>query len=151
MKSIQRNRKQRALLPFEYVPSGLAVLPDFGRTASFHDKDDFLIDVTFGVERCPRRHFDHIHAPQTFGAVELDIAAPSPESLPRPHRQLLHATRANPAIDWHALIFHEAVIGELGAAEIAESGVLPGFRLVPMRILDGIVHVALIQSNWRRP
>ncbi len=140
MERVERNREQRALLPFEGVAPGLALLPDFGGAAAFDDQTDLLVEMPLDVERARARHLDHIHAPQAFGAEELDVAAAPALPLPGRERQILHAPHADAAIDRNALRLHEAVVGHRLAQELAEACVLAGLRLVPMDLIGRVVH-----------
>src|SRR5437879_5472010 len=99
MERVERDREQRALLPLEGVAPGLPLLPDLSGAAPFHDQADLLVKVPLDIERARARHFDHIHAPQAFGAVELDVAAAAALPLPGRERQILHPPHANAAID----------------------------------------------------
>ena len=54
----------------------------------------------------------------------------------------MDAFDANAAIDRHAFVLHEAVVRQFWAPEIAKTGVLAGFGLVPMRLFNRVVHRA---------
>src|SRR5689334_11519393 len=140
MERVQWDREQRAFLPFKGVPPGLSLLPDFGGAAAFYDQTDFLVEVPLDVERTRTRHLDHIHAPEAFGAKELNVAAAATLSLPRRERQILHPPHADAAIDRNALRLHEAVVGHRLAQELAEACVLTGLGLVPMDLIGCVVH-----------
>jgi hypothetical protein len=140
MERVQRNREQRTLLPFKGVSPGLPLLPDLGGTAAFYDQADLLIKVSLDIERARARHLDHIHAPQAFGAKELDVAAAPALPLPGRERQILHSPHADAAKDRNALRFHEAVVGHRLAQELAEACVLAGLRLVPVDLIGRVVH-----------
>ena len=98
-------------------------------------RHDLLVEVALDIERAGARDLHHIHAPQPFGAVELDVAAAAAEPLPRRHRQILHAPHADAAIDRNALRLHEAVVGHRLAQELAKAGVLAGLGLVPVDLV----------------
>ena len=138
--AVERNGEDRALLPFEHVALGLAFLPHFGRAAAFDDEADLLVEMAFGVERARAGQLDHIHAPQAFGAEELDEGAAAAQALPVGERQVLHAPDADVAIHGQAFLIHEAVIGQLRPFEGSEACVLARFRFVPMRAGHGVVH-----------
>src|SRR5262249_24487798 len=121
------------------MPPGLAFLPYLGRTAALDHEYDLLVKMALDVERAGTRNFDHIHAPQTFGAVELDVAAASAKTFPRHHRQILHSPHADAAIDPNAFRLHEAVIGHRLAQELAESCILAGLRFMPMGSIGRVV------------
>ena len=50
---VERDRKQRALLPFEDVLLGLAFEPDFGRAAALDHEADFLVQMCFSGLSAP--------------------------------------------------------------------------------------------------
>ena len=52
---IERDREQRALLPFENVALALALLPDFGAAAAFHHQHHLFVEMSLDVERTCRR------------------------------------------------------------------------------------------------
>ena len=118
----------------------MPVLPDFGRAAALDDEDHLFVKVLVGVQCAGPRHLDDVAAPQAFGAVELDIAAPTAQALPRCERQILHSAGANTAVNRNALRFHEAVIGHLRALEFTQSGVFALFWFVPMGPVGNVVH-----------
>src|SRR5712671_5359293 len=47
-----------------------------------------------------------------------DIGAVAAEPLPRLHRQVLHLVHADAAIDRHALVFHETIVGAGRTSEL---------------------------------
>src|SRR5437867_5388722 len=140
MERVERDRKQRALLPFEGVPPRLPLLPDFGGAAPFHDQADLLIEMPLDIERARARHLDDIHAPQPFGAVELDVAAAAALPFPGRERQVLHAPHADAAIDRDAFRLHEVVIRHWLTQELAVAGVLASLGLVPMDLIGRVMH-----------
>ena len=95
MHGVHRDREHRALLPFKHMLLGLALDPDFGRAAPFHDEVDLLIHVLFGVQRATGWHFNHIAAPLRLGAIELDEMALTARALPRHQGQVLDLGNAN--------------------------------------------------------
>src|SRR5882757_7695616 len=140
MHRVERDREQRSLLPFECMALGLAFLPDLRGAPALHDKDDLLIKMAFDIERAGAWNLRHIHAPQPFGAVELDVTAASAETLPRRYRQILDATHANAAKYRNAFRLHETVIGHRLAQEFSEARILAGLRFMPMGLVGGVVH-----------
>src|SRR5262249_58388355 len=91
MTRVERDREQRAGLPFKSVAPGLTLLPHFGRAAAFDHQHDLLVEMPLLVERARGRDLDHVAAPKAFGAIELDVAAAAAEPPPRRHRQGLPA------------------------------------------------------------
>src|SRR5438874_6569987 len=143
MGDIKRNREKRTLLPLENLRSGLAVQPDFGGSTSFDNERDLFIKMFFAVERACAGHLDHIHAPQAFGAIELDVAPAPAEPLPWRHRQILHPSHADAAEDRHPFRLHETVIGHLRTLEGSEAGVLTCAWLMPVDLVGFVVHLRL--------
>src|SRR5262249_61422512 len=96
---------------------------------------------------------DEVKAPQPRGAQGLDIRAAAAEPLPRSQRQILYAANPDAAIDRHALGLDEAVVGHGRALELAVSGVLAGFRFVPVHLIGSVVHGfprdARSRGQWR--
>src|SRR5215475_5552701 len=92
------------------------------------------------MKRAGTRHFDHVAAPLSFGAVQLDIGAAPAHAAPGGQRQVLHAAHADVAKHRNALLLHEQVVGRLGPAELAEAGALPGVRLVPVHAARYVMH-----------
>src|SRR6266567_5844039 len=125
---------------------GLALLPDFGRAASLELQHDLLIEMTLDIQRTRARHLRHIHAPQALGSIKLDVGAAPAQPLPWRHRQVLNAHGTDAAIDRHALIFHESVIGQFRPLESAKAGVLTRLRFVPMGVLHRVMHRTPIAS-----
>ena len=78
------------------------------------------------IERAGAGHFDHIQAPQAFGAAELDERAASAHPLPRLQRQVLHPADADRADDRDLLLLHELVVGHGDAFEGAKACLLRG-------------------------
>src|SRR5262249_10295859 len=74
------------------------------------------------------------------GAEEWNRGAATAEPLPRRQRQVLHTANPDAAIDRHALRLHETVVGHRRAFELARSGVLAGFRFVPVHLIGSVVH-----------
>src|SRR6476660_7199938 len=97
MHRIHRDREHRALLPFERVTLGVALHPDLGGAATFHDEEDFFVHVLLGIECAGPRDFDDVAAPFRFGAVELDVGAASARALPRFERKVMRALEAEAA------------------------------------------------------
>jgi hypothetical protein len=127
-------------LPFEGLFFQLAFLPDFRRAAPLDDEHGLLVEVTLDIERPAGRYFDNIKAPEGFDAEKLDIGALAAEALPGLHRQVLHLMHADAAIDRHAFVFHEPVIGALGSSELADAGVLARLGFVPMGPRSVVMH-----------
>src|ERR1051326_6949524 len=92
------------------------------------------------VESTGSRNLHHVETPKALRAIELDIAAASPQALPGTHRQILHAPYADAPVDRHTFRFHEPVVGHLRPLERPEACVLPRFRLMPMGLTWRIVH-----------
>ena len=141
MIGVERNREERALLPFERGLLRLAFLPDFRRAAPFDDHHDLFVEMPFDLERAARRHLDDIHAPQAFGAIKLDLGAASAKPLPRGEGQVEHGPAADAAVAGNAFRFHELVIGHGRPLELAEAGILAGLRFVPMLAFVVMRHV----------
>src|SRR5262249_3924103 len=137
---VERDREQRALLPLERVPLALPFLPDLGGAAAFAHEPALFVEVPLHVERAGGGNFDEVKAPQPLGAEELDIRAAAAEPLPRRQREILYAANPDTAIDRHALGLHEAVVRHRRALELAVSGVLAGFRFVPVHLIGSVVH-----------
>src|SRR5258706_7181899 len=95
--------------------------------------------MALGVEPASARDFDHVTAPQTFGAIELYEGASAAEPLPRFERQLLHALHADAAINRHAFIFHEIIVGRVGPVPAADAGILSFVRLLPLGWVRGVL------------
>src|SRR5262245_3076842 len=104
------------------MPFGLALLPDLGGAASLDHEHHLLVEMPLGVERAGAGDLDHVHAPQPFGAEELDIGTAPAKPRPRLHRQVLYAPDTDAAEDRHTLGLHEAVIRHRLAPELAEAG-----------------------------
>src|SRR5580700_9712831 len=139
MIGIERDREHRAALPLECVRLGLAVGPDLGGAAAFDHHHDLFVHVLFGFERAGTRHLDHIAAPFSLGAVELDEGAAAAQALPWFERHVLDAAYADTAEDRDALRLHEVVIGRVGPLPDADAGILQPFGFVPM-IAGDLVH-----------
>src|SRR5262249_11375424 len=137
---VERDREQRAALPLKGPLARITLLPDFGRAPAFDDEHDLLVEVMLDVERPGRGNLDHVHAPEAFGTVELDIGPTSAKPSPWRHRQVLHPPYADAAVDRHTLRLHEAVVGHRFAQELAETRVLAGLGLVPMDLIGRVMH-----------
>ena len=145
MIGVERNRKKRTLLPFECLLLGLAVIPHFGRAAAFNHEDLLFIHMLFSIQCAARRNLNHIHAPQAFRTEELDVCAATAQTLPRLHRQIMHALHADGAMHRNAFCFHEAIIRHGGARKIPEASIFASLWLVPMRAFFCVMgHVFLL-------
>ena len=96
--------------------------------------------MSFGIERAGTRHLDHVAAPFSLGAVELDVCSSAAQPFPRCQRKVLHLAHADAAVDRNPFRFHEQVIGCLRPAELAEAGPVLTGRFVPMRPAGQFVH-----------
>ena len=143
---VDRNREQRALLPFEHVLLAVVVEPHFRGAAALGDQIDFLVDVLFGIERARARNFDNVRTPFAFGSEKLNVGAFAAHALPRLHRQIEHGLQSDVAEDRDALGFHEQVVGRLGTAEFADAGPVDTRWLVPVDLLAEFVHGALFPA-----
>ena len=133
---VDRDREQRALLPFEDVLLAVAFEPDLGRAAALGDQVDFLVEVLFRIERAGARHLDDVAAPFALGAVELDVGALAAQALPGLHRQVEHGLDADVAEDRDAVRLHEQVVGRLRTAEFADAGAVDAGRFVPVGVFS---------------
>src|SRR5258706_4916286 len=88
--------------------------------------------MALGVEPAGARDFDHVTAPQTFGAIELNERASAAEPLPRFERQLLHTLHADAAINRHTFVLHEIIVGRVGPVPAADAGILAFVLLLPL-------------------
>src|ERR1700694_5237620 len=96
--------------------------------------------MLFGVERARARHLDHIAAPFSFRAVELDVAAAPARALPRCERKILHFADADIAEHRNAFRLHEGVIRRLRSTELAETSALSAGRLMPVSLARNVMH-----------
>src|SRR5436190_6318741 len=140
MPGVDRDREQRALLPFKDVALAVVVEPDLGGAAAFDDEIDFLVNVLLGVQRAGARHLDDVVAPFAFGAVELDVAAAAAGALPWRQRQVLHLADADVAKYRDAFRLHEVVVGRLRPAELAKAGALAAGGLMPVSRAWNVMH-----------
>src|ERR1700745_3589175 len=106
--------------------------------------------MLLGIERAGAGDLDHVHAPEAFGAVELDVAAAPAEPLPRRQRQILHLSDADAAEDRNAFGFHEAVVRHRRTFEFAEARILARPGLVPVDLIGLVVHF-LAYTNIQAP
>src|SRR5262245_8350361 len=135
MPGVERNCEQRAAAPFEGELAVAAVLPYLRRTATIDDVIDFFVQMALGVERPGARHFDHVHAPQVFGAEQLNRRAAPAEPLPRFERQVLDFMHADVPMDRYTLVFDKQIVGRLGILPLAEAGFLALRRRLPFKYI----------------
>src|SRR5262245_4750551 len=96
--------------------------------------------MPLGVKRSGAGHFDDVHAPEMFGAEQLNRRAATAEPLPRLQRHVLDFVHTDVPMNRHALCFHEEIIGRFGIFPVAETGLLPGFRFAPFKDLRARFH-----------
>src|SRR5262245_56095060 len=105
MPGVDRNREQRALLPFEDVALAVIVEPDLGGAPALDHEVDFLVQMPLRIECASTRHLDDIAAPFALGAMELDIGPLAAEPLPWCQRQVLHLSHTDVPVDGNAFRF----------------------------------------------
>src|SRR5580704_8276820 len=122
----------------------LAVLvePHLGRAAAFDHIIDLFVQMLFGIERAGTRHFDHVAAPFSFGAVQLDVAAASAHAFPWGQRKILNLAHPDVAKDGNALGFHEQIVGRFGASKFSEAGPAAAGGFMPVYLACDLVHDA---------
>src|SRR4030081_627372 len=96
--------------------------------------------MALDIERASARDLDDIATPQSFRAVELDIASAPAQPMPRLHGQVLHPPHSYAAIDRNTLRLHEAVVEHWLASKLAKPPVLAGLGFMPVRLIRIIVH-----------
>ena len=128
---------------------GIAVEPHLGRAAALDYVDDLLVEMLFRIERAGARHLDHVAAPFSFGAVELNVGAAPAEPAPRGERQVLHAPHPDVAKDRNPFGFHEQVVRRLRPAEFAEAGAASARGFMPVRLAGNVVHRISVRRTSR--
>src|ERR671923_828870 len=149
MPGIEWNREQRSSAPLECEFSFAALLPHFGRAAAIDDVINLFVQMPLGVQRSRAWHFDDVHAPEMFGAEELNRRAPAAEPLPRLQREVLDFMHTDVPMDRNALCFHEEIIGGLGIFPFAETSLLPLFWLTPFEELRARFNAHIANPPFR--
>src|SRR4030095_389864 len=129
---IERNREQRSSAPLQCCFSFAALLPHFCRAAAIDDVINLFVQMPLRVQRSRAWHFDDVHAPEMFGAEELNRRAPAAEARPRAQWGGLDFMHTDVPVDRDALCFHEEIIGGLGIFPFAETGLLSRFWFAPL-------------------
>src|SRR3990172_4708582 len=102
---VQRRCEEASLAPLEGLLASLFV-PDLGEAPAFHDIDQLLVEVPFGVQGPSGGDLNHVHARDPFLALELDIGAGAAHAGPGLAGQIVQVLYPVGLNDGDALLLH---------------------------------------------